>query len=59
MPDIIDLDAGSIITGEASIEEVGREILKLVVRTASGDYRCKAEVLDQNDFIPWRRGISI
>lgn len=59
MPDIIDLDAGAIIRGEASIKDIGREILKLVLRTASGDYRCKAEWLDQNDFIPWRRGISI
>lgn len=59
MPDIIDLDAGPIINGDASIEEIGSEMLRLVIRTASGDYRCKAELLDQNDFIPWRRGISI
>lgn len=58
MPDIIDLDAGPIIEGEASIEQIGERLLQLVVATASGTYSTKAERLGQEDFIPWRRCLS-
>jgi altronate hydrolase len=59
MPDIIDVDAGPIISGEKSIEEMGETILESVIRVASGEVRTKAEVLGQDDFIPWKRGISL
>ena len=58
MPDIIDFDAGPIIRGQSSIAEAGVQLLQLVIRTASGD-PCRAEQLGQDDFIPWKRGISI
>ncbi len=58
LPDIIDLDAGTIITGAETIEQVGRRILQMVIATASGDYETKAQLLGQDDFIPWKRGIS-
>jgi len=59
MPDIIDVDTGGIISGEASVEEMGEAILDFVIRTASGEMRTKAELLGQNDFIPWKRGVSL
>ena len=59
MPDIIDFDAGSIITGSASICETGEQILDLVIQVASGEVRTKAEINNQEDFIPWKRGISL
>lgn len=59
MPDIIDLDAGPIISGEASIAEVGEELLDLIVRVASGETQAKAVSLGQDDFIPWKRGVSL
>jgi altronate hydrolase len=59
MLDIIDVDAGPIISGEKSIEEIGETILESVVQVASGEVRTKAEVLGQDDFIPWKRGISL
>jgi altronate hydrolase len=59
MGDIIDLDAGPIIRGEKSIEEVGRVILELVIETASGRYTPHAVRLGQDDFIPWKRGVSL
>jgi len=34
--DLIDLDAGTIATGEASIEQVGRELFAMVLEVASG-----------------------
>jgi altronate hydrolase len=59
MSDIIDFDAGSIISGETTIEQTGDAILDLVLRVASGEIRTKAELLGQDDFIPWKRGVSL
>jgi altronate hydrolase len=59
MSDIIDIDTGAVIRGETTIEKVGESILDLVIRVASGKVRTKAEQLDQNDFIPWKRGVSL
>jgi altronate hydrolase len=59
MPDIIDIDTGGIISGEITIEQMGETILERVIQVASGDVRTKAELLAQNDFIPWKRGVSL
>jgi altronate hydrolase len=59
MPDIIDFDTGGIISGEKTIEQMGEEVLELVIRVASGEIRTKAESKGQEDFIPWKRGISL
>jgi altronate hydrolase len=59
MPDIIDIDTGKIIAGEATIEEVGKTILDLVIQVATGEVRTKAELNGQEDFIPWKRGVSL
>jgi len=59
MPDIIDIDTGSIISGQTTIEEMGEKILEHVIRFASGESRTKAELLGQDDFIPWKRGVSL
>lgn len=59
MPDIIDVDAGSIISGAMSIEAVGDQLLNLSIASAEGLYTPKAVGLGQDDFIPWKRGISL
>jgi altronate hydrolase len=59
MPDIIDIDTGPIISGESTIEQTGEKILDLVVQVASGEVRTKAEQKNQEDFIPWKRGVSL
>jgi len=59
MPDIIDIDTGAIISGNSTVEEMGNNILEFVVRIASGEARTKAECLGQDDFIPWKRGVSL
>jgi altronate hydrolase len=59
MPDIIDIDAGEIISGEKSVEQMGEEILDRVIQIASGEMKTKAELLGQDDFIPWKRGVSL
>jgi altronate hydrolase len=59
MPDIIDIDTGRVISGEQTIQQMGEEILDRVIQIASGETRTKAELLAQNDFIPWKRGVSL
>jgi altronate hydrolase len=59
MSDIIDIDTGGIVSGEKTIVETGEEILETVLRVASGEVKSKAELLGQDDFIPWKRGISL
>jgi altronate hydrolase len=59
MPDIIDIDTGPIISGDSTIEKMGEQILDLVVRVASGEVHTKAEQKNQQDFIPWKRGVSL
>src|SRR3989441_91987 len=59
MPDIIDLDTGSIISGGATIEQTGEALLEHILRVASGESRTRAEELGQDDFIPWKRGVSL
>ncbi len=59
MPDLIDIDTGAIIAGEATIEETGEAILNFALKVGSGEIRTKAELLAQNDFIPWKRGVSL
>lgn len=57
MPDIIDVDAGGIVNGTASVEQVGEQLLEAVIETASGSLS-KAEQLGQDDFIPWKRNLT-
>lgn len=59
MSDIIDFNTGGIITGEKSIEETADEMLEFIINVASGDIKTKAAILNQNDFIPWKRGVSL
>lgn len=59
MPDIIDINCGTIIDGEETIEEAAHRILDYVIRVASGEEQPKAVQLGQDDFIPWRRGVSL
>jgi altronate hydrolase len=59
MHDIIDVDTGAIIEGTQSIEQMGESILDFVIQVASGEVRTKAEIKAQEDFIPWKRGVSL
>ncbi len=59
MKDIIDFDAGDIITGESTIEERGEALLEYLIKVAGGEVVPAAVRLAQDDFIPWKRGISL
>ena len=55
MEDNIDINAGRIVDGQATIEEVGREIYEMIRRVASGE-ETKSERLGHQEFVPWRIG---
>jgi len=55
MEDNIDINAGTIVDGKETIQVVGRRILELIRRVASGE-RTKSELLGHKEFVPWRVG---
>jgi len=59
MEDIIDFDTGGIIKGNKTIEEMSEKLLDFIIKVASGKIKTKATLLNQNDFIPWKRGVSL
>jgi altronate hydrolase len=59
MPDIIDINTGTIIEGSETIEEAGERILDYVISVASGETIVCAVKNGQDDFIPWKRGVSL
>lgn len=59
MSDIIDINTGDIIDGLITIEQMGASILEYCIKAASGEIIPKAVQLHQDDFIPWKRGVSL
>lgn len=55
MQDNMDINAGRIADGDATVQQVGREIFDMVLRVASGEVTC-AERLGHKEFVPWRIG---
>jgi len=59
MNDIIDFDTGSMIRGTESIQSLGEKLLDHMIEVASGRSVTAAMRLGQDDFIPWKRGVSL
>jgi altronate hydrolase len=59
MSDIIDVDTGFVVSGEKTIAEVGDDLFEFIIQVASGKIKPKAVQLNQDDFIPWKRGVSL
>ncbi|HEX2608963.1 MAG TPA: altronate dehydratase family protein [Flavisolibacter sp.] len=59
MNDIIDLNTGTIIEGTETIEQAGERILDYVIRLASGEVEAASVRNGHDDFIPWKRGVSL
>jgi altronate hydrolase len=53
--DNMDVNAGRIMDGEATVEQVGEEILALLLEVASGR-RTSSERWGHREFVPWRIG---
>ncbi len=59
MPDIMDINCGTIIEGTETIPQMADRIMAYIIEVASGNVQPKAVLLGQDDFIPWRRGVSL
>ena len=59
MPDIIDFNCGTMITENHDLETLGDLLLEQIIQTASGTIQTKTSILKQQDFIPWKRGVSL
>jgi altronate hydrolase len=59
MNDIIDINTGTIIEGDETIEQAGERVLYYVIKVASGEKEVSAVRHGQDDFIPWKRGVSL
>lgn len=57
MSEDMDIDCGTIITGDETIEALGKRIFALLIATASGE-ATRSEQLDygDNEFVPWQVG---
>lgn len=58
MADIIDVDAGPVIDGGKTIEAIGEKLFEYMIAVANG-HPTKAAKINQDDFIPWKRGVSL
>lgn len=58
MSDVIDFDCGTVVTGEQTIAENADALLEEIIAVASGKLT-HAQRLGQDDFIPWKRGVSL
>jgi altronate hydrolase len=60
MEEDMDIDCGTIATGETTIERKGREIFELIIETASGK-KTKSESFGygDNEFVPWHLGATL
>lgn len=59
MPDVIDFDSGPVVSGEQTIAQNAEALLEKIIQIASGEVLTKAQQLGQDDFIPWKRGVSL
>lgn len=59
MSHIIGFDTGPILQGATGIAQNAESLLDCVIGVASGAAVTKAESLRQDDFIPWKRGVSL
>ena len=59
LPDIIDFDAGPVVEGRSDPDTMGANLMDMCIETASGRYVPMAVRLGQDDFLPWKRGVSL
>ncbi len=57
MTDDMDVNAGEILSGDATVESKGREIYEVFLRVASGEMsKSEAQGLGDYEFVPWQIG---
>lgn len=60
MPDDMDINTGTILDGEETIEQVGKRIFERIIQVASGE-RTHSELLGygEEEFCPWDQGVIL
>jgi len=58
MSDNMDVNAGRIADGDATVEQIGKEIFDYLLRVASGE-RTSSERLGHKEFVVWRIGPTL
>lgn len=59
MPEDMDLNAGQVIDGEKTLEELGEEIFEKILAVASGEVtKSEAFGMGSDEFVPWDIGIT-
>lgn len=60
MPDDMDINAGTILDGTETVEEVGRRIFERIIEVASGE-RSRSEAMGygEEEFCPWDMGVML
>jgi altronate hydrolase len=60
MADDMDINCGAILDGGMSVEEMGKQIFELILKTASGQ-RSRSEQLGygEDEFAPWHLGATL
>jgi altronate hydrolase len=60
MEEDMDVNCGTILDGEESVQESGQRIFDLILRVASGE-RTKSELFDfgSDEFAPWPLGVTV
>jgi altronate dehydratase len=54
----MDVNAGTIATGDDAVDEVGRRLFELVIETASGRQTASERLgFGESDFVPWQTGV--
>ena len=56
----MDVNCGTIVDGEETVQEAGQRIFDLILRVASGE-RTKSELYDfgSAEFAPWPLGVTV
>jgi len=58
MKNDMDINCGTVIDGQATLQDMGQQIFELILRTASGQ-KTKSEIvgMGENEFAPWPIGV--
>ncbi len=60
MTEDMDIDCGTMLTGEATLESKGREIYEMMLKVASGERsKSEAQGLGDYEFVPWQIGATM
>ncbi|SRR6056297_1382275 len=60
MKDDMDIDCGGVLTGRATLDDLGSQIYRRVLETASGtETRSEALGYGRNEFVPWQIGAVV